>query len=69
MTIENTKDQLSTNQPLLIASVSGSIPSQAELVAETADAYCPNCEAYIVNERVTYDECCDNCETEIEWHE
>ena len=49
--------------------VGGSIPSQAELVAETADAYCPNCEAYIVNERVTYEECCDNCGIEIEWHE
>lgn len=47
----------------------GSIPSQAELVAETADAYCPNCEAYIVNERVTYEECCDTCGTKIEWHE
>lgn len=52
-----------------IADVGGSIPSETELVAETADAYCPNCEAYIVNERVTYDECCDNCGTEIEWHE
>lgn len=49
--------------------VGGSIPSQAELVAETADAYCPNCGVYIVNERVTYEECCDNCGTEIEWHE
>jgi hypothetical protein len=66
---KSTKHQEITNPPLLIASVGGSIPSQAELVAETADAYCPNCEAYIVNERVTYEECCDNCGTEIDWHE
>ena len=57
------------NSVLHIANVGGSIPSQAELVAETADAYCPNCEFYIVNERVTYEECCDNCGTKIEWHE
>lgn len=44
------------------------IPSQSELVSETDDAYCPNCEAYIVNERVTFEECCDNCGAEIEWH-
>ena len=41
----------------------------SELVAKTADAYCPHCEAYIVNERVTYEGCCDNCGTEIEWRE
>jgi uncharacterized protein (DUF983 family) len=69
MTEKRTEHQDSTNPPLLIARVSGSIPSQAELVAETADAYCPNCKAYIVNERVTYEECCDNCGTEIDWHE
>lgn len=46
-----------------------STPSERELVAETADAYCPDCDAYIVNERVTYEECCDTCGTEIEWHE
>ena len=33
----------------------------------TVDAYCPKCEAYIVNERVTNDECCDSCQTKIEW--
>lgn len=57
------------NQALRQPLVSGSIPSEAELVSETADAYCPNCEAYIVNERVTFDECCDKCGEEIEWHE
>jgi uncharacterized protein (DUF983 family) len=46
-----------------------STPSERELVAETADAYCPECGDYIVNERVTYEECCDSCGTEIEWHE
>lgn len=69
MTDKSTKHQESTNPPLLIASVGSSIPSQAELVAETEDAYCPNCEAYIVNERVTYEECCDTCGADIEWHE
>ena len=35
---------------------------------EEVDAYCPNCEVYIVNERVTFEETCDQCNTEIEWH-
>jgi hypothetical protein len=64
----NKSNEQAENKPCTIHGVGGSIPSQSELVAETADAYCPNCEAYIVNERVTYEECCDNCETEIEWH-
>jgi Zn finger protein HypA/HybF involved in hydrogenase expression len=57
------------NPALRVGDVGSSIPSQAELVAETADAYCPNCDAYIVNERVTYEECCDTCGTDVEWHE
>ena len=35
---------------------------------EKVDADCPECEDYIVNERVTFEECCDTCGTEIEWH-
>jgi uncharacterized protein (DUF983 family) len=66
--MEETKKQ-EENAQLGIGDVGSSIPSQAELVAETADAYCPNCEAYIVNQRVTYEECCDTCGTDVEWHE
>jgi len=69
MSKENKTSDNPQNGNDFIADVGGSIPPQSELVAETADAYCPNCEAYIVNERVTYDECCDNCGTYIEWHE
>lgn len=58
-----------TNPALMVNGVDKSVPSQAELVAETADAYCHNCEAYIVNERVTHEDCCDTCGTEIEWHD
>jgi hypothetical protein len=67
----NNSEQKITTEPrhCRVYDVGSSIPSQAELVAETADAYCPNCEAYIVNERVTYEECCDTCGTDIEWHE
>lgn len=32
------------------------------------DAYCPQCEQYIVNERVTFGECCDTCGTPVQWH-
>jgi uncharacterized protein (DUF983 family) len=66
--MEETSKNNETAQ-LCIGDVGSSIPSQAELVAETADAYCPNCDAYIVNERVTYEECCDTCGTDVEWHE
>jgi uncharacterized protein (DUF983 family) len=66
--MEETKKQ-EENAQLGIGDVGSSIPSQAELVAETADAYCPNCEAYIVNQRVTYEECCDTCGNDVEWHE
>jgi len=52
-----------------LGAVDISISTPAELAAEPADAYCPNCEAYIINERVTYEECCDNCGANIEWHE
>ena len=31
------------------------------------DAYCPFCEAYIVDERVTFEEYCDRCKTPIKW--
>jgi hypothetical protein len=32
------------------------------------DAYCPECETYICDERVTFEECCDTCGTHIEYH-
>ena len=63
------KEHNTEDKPCTIHGFVGSIPSERELVAETADAYCPECNEYIVNERVTYDECCDNCGTQIEWHE
>jgi hypothetical protein len=34
----------------------------------TVDAYCPECETYICDERVTFEECCDTCGTHIEYH-
>ncbi len=61
------RDNLGENA--VSANVGISTPSERELVTETADAYCPSCGDYIVNERVTYEECCDTCGTEIEWHE
>ena len=67
--LNDLSEAISEVENLSLSGVGGSIPSQAELVAETADAYCPNCDAYIVNERVTYEECCDTCGTKIEWHE
>ena len=33
------------------------------------DAYCPGCDAYICDERVTFEECCDTCGTPVEYHE
>lgn len=60
---------MNSNEKYDLGFVGISTPSEAELVAETADAFCPECNAYIVNERVTYDECCDTCGTEVEWHE
>jgi predicted amidophosphoribosyltransferase len=33
------------------------------------DAYCPECDANICDERVTFEECCDTCGTPIEYHE
>jgi hypothetical protein len=32
------------------------------------DWYCPNCKAYIVDERVTYEETCDMCGAPCQWH-
>jgi len=32
------------------------------------DAYCKDCDAYICDERVTFEECCDTCGTPIEYH-
>lgn len=32
------------------------------------DAYCPNCDDYICDERVTFEECCDVCNTPVEYH-
>lgn len=60
---------MKSNEKCALGVVGISTPSERELVAETADAYCPECDDYIVNERVTYEECCDTCGTEIEWHE
>jgi hypothetical protein len=31
------------------------------------DAYCRECDAYICDERVTFEECCDVCGTDIEY--
>jgi hypothetical protein len=33
------------------------------------DAFCPNCDTYIVNQRVTFEETCDTCNTPVEWHD
>jgi hypothetical protein len=33
------------------------------------DAYCPECDANICDERVTFEECCNTCGTPIEYHE
>ena len=32
------------------------------------DAYCPQCCIYICDQRVTIEECCDNCGTLVEYH-
>jgi hypothetical protein len=32
------------------------------------DAYCPQCCVYICDQRVTFEECCDNCGTLVEYH-
>lgn len=31
------------------------------------DAFCSNCQAFIVDERVTYDECCDTCKFKVSY--
>jgi hypothetical protein len=36
---------------------------------EALDAYCQNCDEYIVNQRVTFEECCDKCGTPVAWLE
>jgi uncharacterized protein (DUF983 family) len=36
-------------------------------VKEKKDAYCPECEDYICWQRVTYEETCDKCGSEVEW--
>jgi len=34
----------------------------------SVDAYCSECDAYICDERVTFEECCDVCGTPIEYY-
>jgi hypothetical protein len=36
---------------------------------KVVDAYCPTCDAYLCNERLTFGECCDTCLTPVEYHE
>ena len=36
---------------------------------KNTDWYCPNCQTYIVDERVTFEETCDVCGTDCEVHD
>ena len=37
-------------------------------VDKVSDWYCPTCKAYLVDERVTFEEYCDTCGTKCEIH-
>ena len=43
----------------------GSDPAAAN--DQSGDWYCKNC-GYIIDQRVTHDETCDQCHTPVEWH-
>jgi hypothetical protein len=32
------------------------------------DAYCPQCCIYICDQRITFEECCDDCGTPVTYH-
>jgi len=35
--------------------------------AENGDWYCPQCDTYLDGSRVTFEETCDTCGTDVEW--
>ena len=36
--------------------------------SDEGDWYCPKCKAYIVDQKVTYEETCDTCGAPCQWH-
>jgi hypothetical protein len=60
--MHKTRESLGKQQEALhLAGVNGSTIK--------GDWYCPNCETYIADSRVTFEECCDVCGTECEWRD